>query len=208
MTTASDNTASGFYISNSYNRVKGNAAVGGFAGYHFPVFDTPIGLHRDVAMVPRDKPTLEFDGNSCRSSGWWWGNAGCLYAGGLFAYVNDDDHELDDAEGGAGVMLYNPGRGTMLGTCAVDTAAYGGSCPWYAATDVRTEDRPVGCKTWQRFTNFKASLCNIGLMHWGARAQIEKFEAHDIIGGPATQLFGEASVRHVTSISTIRDCNP
>ena len=44
------------------------------------------------------------------------------------------------------------------------------------------------------FTNLKAALSNVGLMHWGERSRTSKFEAHDLIGGPAAEVFGEAEV--------------
>lgn len=37
-----DHSASGFYISNVYNYIIGNAASGGWAGMQFPVFPQPV----------------------------------------------------------------------------------------------------------------------------------------------------------------------
>ncbi|KAH8054360.1 hypothetical protein JL721_10482 [Aureococcus anophagefferens] len=123
----SDSTASAFYISrgaaNGWNTVTGNAATGGFSGFHYPILPSPVGAHRDVDTHPRASRILLFDGNSCHSTGWWWSHAGCVY-----------------------------GR------------------------------RPGG------------ALSNVGLMHWGERSRTSKFEAHDLIGGPAAEVFGEAEV--------------
>ena len=38
----SDSTASAFYLSNAWNNVTGNAATGGFAGFHFPILPKPV----------------------------------------------------------------------------------------------------------------------------------------------------------------------
>jgi hypothetical protein len=71
-----DIAASGFYITNAFNTFTGNAAVGGWSGYAFPSLDAPVGLSRGVNLVPKNRPTLVFDGNSARSTGYWWGRAG------------------------------------------------------------------------------------------------------------------------------------
>lgn len=59
-----DAGAAGFYITNAYNTIIGNAASGGWAGFSFPNLNVPIGLHRNVIMEPSARPTLEFDGNT------------------------------------------------------------------------------------------------------------------------------------------------
>jgi len=71
-----DATACGFYFANAYNTIRGNAGVGGFSCFHFPNLERPVGLHRTVVMAPYGRPTLQFDANSCRSSGFWWTKAG------------------------------------------------------------------------------------------------------------------------------------
>ncbi|KAJ8602815.1 hypothetical protein CTAYLR_002589 [Chrysophaeum taylorii] len=172
-----DSTASGFYISNAMNAFKGNAAVGGYAGYQIPLLPTPTGIHASSDVDPRRKFFLEFDGNSCRSTGYWWSHAGCLYVGGLLR---------DNA--------YNPGRSTRYDSepCQVDQ---GNSCPRAPENyEGCTGEYPWGCWAALEVTNFKASLCSVGVMSWGDRIRIKGFEAHDIVGGPIAELFGDNSV--------------
>ena len=72
-----DVTAGGFYISNAYNRVVGNAASGGWAGFALPTLPQPVLAHRGyTALQPSARPTLEFRGNSAHSGGFWWFAAG------------------------------------------------------------------------------------------------------------------------------------
>jgi len=184
LTTASDATASGFYLPNALNYVKGNAAVGGFSGFQFPIFEEPIGLHRSWDMTPRSRQSLEFDGNSCRSAGLWWGHAGCVYLGGLF-YHTDSSYDSNAP------MIYNPGREINgLRPCEVDASGF---CP--QEEDPRCGGAyPTACEAFIVITNFKAALCSTGVMNWGSRARLIKFEAHDLNGGPAAELFGDNSI--------------
>jgi hypothetical protein len=66
-----DATASGFYITNIHNHIIGNAASGGWAGFAFPLLDTPIGPSRYVDLKPTWRTELTIDGNTAHSSGWW-----------------------------------------------------------------------------------------------------------------------------------------
>lgn len=184
LTTASDSTASGFYISNSNNFIRGNAAVGGFSGFHFPIFPEPIGKSRDSPITPRGSTTAEFDGNSCHSSGYWWGHAGCLYAGGLFEHMDPVKHSP---------MRYNPGR-TINGLrpCQIPLDSKG-RCPEFEQPQC-TGSYPTACTAYLNFTNFKASLTRIGGMNWGQRTKFYKTEVHDFYGGPMYELFGDNSV--------------
>ena len=59
-----DITASGFYITNMHNYVIGNSASGGWSGYAFPVLPSALGAHRDLDYSPREKVSLEIDGNT------------------------------------------------------------------------------------------------------------------------------------------------
>jgi len=95
-----DVTASGFYITNAYNSFYGNTATGGWAAYIFPNMDNPIGLSRYVRMSPKSRPTLRFEGNSARSTAYFWGQAGAIYVGGNLSYVNTTSP----------LLMYNPGR--------------------------------------------------------------------------------------------------
>ncbi|KAJ8602371.1 hypothetical protein CTAYLR_004214 [Chrysophaeum taylorii] len=182
LSTAADATASGFYVSNAQNYVRGNAAVGGFAGYQFPIFPEPIGLHRDSPITPRSSHSLEFDGNSCRSSGFWWGHGGCLYMGGIFEHLEPTERLP---------MRYNPGR-TINGlrSCQLNADDW---CPRWTRAECDGE-YPTACFAYLQVTNFKASLTTSGAMHWGNRARFENVEVHDFVGGPAMELFGDNSV--------------
>ena len=84
-----DHAASGFYISNAHNWVRGNAASGGWAGYSFPVFDTTLKLSAHLTVIPKNMQTLDFDGNTCHSAGHHWVTAGCVYAGGRLWFENN-----------------------------------------------------------------------------------------------------------------------
>jgi len=64
-----DHSAAGFYISNAMNTIVGNAASGGWAGFAFPNMPKPIGPSRDIAVIPMERPTLLFEGNSAHSAG-------------------------------------------------------------------------------------------------------------------------------------------
>ena len=187
LVTASDATAAAFYVSNNYNIFRGNAAVGGYAGFIFPILPSPIGLFRGLDRSPRQAMTLEFDGNSCRSAGHWWGHAGCLYMGGVFKY--EDDDSLDPLA----PMIYNPGRsvGLQLQTCQMDRP---GSCPTWEKPECSEGSYPTACYAYLTLTNTKVALSNVGVMTWGERSRISKIEAHDMNGGPFAELFGDNSV--------------
>lgn len=94
-----DVSASGFYITNTYNTIVGNAASGGYSGFSFPNLAAPVGLHRHVNIRPSSVPSLLIDGNSAHSTGWWWHHAGGFYIGGAL-YFNEDNQLLE----------YIPGR--------------------------------------------------------------------------------------------------
>lgn len=80
----SDMAAAGFYITNAYNHIFGNAASGGWAGFAFPMLDTPLKLHLGVTGVyPIRRPfKTPFRGNSAHSTGHWWFRASAIYFGG------------------------------------------------------------------------------------------------------------------------------
>jgi len=76
-----DASATVFYFTNAYNTIIGNAAVGGWSGIFakwlksnlvvltligmgFINLPTPIGSHTSVDLVPMERPTLVFDGNT------------------------------------------------------------------------------------------------------------------------------------------------
>lgn len=59
-----DVAASGFYITNMHNIIIGNVASGGWAGFAFPNLAKPVGFHRTMNYVPKEKVSLEIDGNT------------------------------------------------------------------------------------------------------------------------------------------------
>lgn len=156
-----DRAAAGFYITNAYNTFIGNAASGGWAGFSFPNLPTPLGFNKDRNFSPQRRVTKVFDGNTVHSSGYHFaGDGGCIYVGGKLWYSS-------------GVLTYDNGRysrGTSF-TLTPGTPDY---------------QDPL----WMRFTNTKAFLCQIGLSHWGERADVVNFEVHD--SGRSVQLFGES----------------
>ena len=82
LTLPADVTASPFYITNVHNRIIGNAASGGWSGFAFPSLKKPIGAHKDVNMRPSSRLSLEIDGNTAHSTGWWWYHSAGFYFGG------------------------------------------------------------------------------------------------------------------------------
>jgi len=60
-----DIAASGFYITNMHNNIIGNSASGGWAGFAFPILNTPVGSqNKDLDYSPRKKVSLNIDGNT------------------------------------------------------------------------------------------------------------------------------------------------
>ena len=109
-------------------------------------------------MVPMDKPTLRFDGNTVRSSGYWQTLAGCFYLGGVL--------EEDPNEGWA--LEYNPGRN------AAQRSLHGG---------VRRGRKPSlsdGTATTNTFSNMKLSLCRVAAADWSTRSDWRGVEVHDL----------------------------
>jgi G8 domain len=122
LTIPADTTASGFYITNVHNNIIGNAASGGWAGFHFPILDTPIGdiTVRTMKYRPSSVTSLTIDGNTAHSSGWWWRNASPFYFGGALAYHNMT----------TGILTYMSGRVIQhkRNTCTVNACVYYNDC--------------------------------------------------------------------------------
>ncbi|KAG1679774.1 hypothetical protein FOA52_012685 [Chlamydomonas sp. UWO 241] len=96
-----DATASGFYVSNSNNEFKGNAASGGWAGYSFPRLEAPTGDFSWMNdLIPHQRPLKLFDGNTVHSTGYYFNMAGGIYVGGRLWINKDDSNKL----------YYNSGR--------------------------------------------------------------------------------------------------
>ena len=83
-----DASASVFYFTNAYNTIVGNAAVGGWAGMGFINLPEPIGDHAGIDMVPMERPTKKFDGNTARASSHYFTFSGCVYTGGYLTMLS------------------------------------------------------------------------------------------------------------------------
>jgi len=158
-----DVAASGFYITNAYNRIVNNAASGGWAGFAFPNLERPIKLHSAVQISPAQRPALAFSGNSAHSSAWWWNRAGMIYVGGSLGHEDPSDPSSP--------LVYNPGRAATRDTCTVQSG-------WCGSGPCRCNDDKQG---FLRFTNTKVFLsASAGLLHWGSRGEIIGYSAYDL----------------------------
>ena len=84
-----DRAAAGFYISNGNNRIIGNAASGGFAGFSFPNLPEALGGSPE-RIFPIRYGVSHFDGNTAHSAGYLWREGGgCVYVGGTLVAVGD-----------------------------------------------------------------------------------------------------------------------
>ncbi|KAJ3036905.1 Fibrocystin-L, partial [Rhizoclosmatium hyalinum] len=150
-----DVTAAGFYITNPHNSFIGNAASGGWTGFSFPGLPAPIGLAAGITdFNPSSRPLKLFEGNSAHSTGFWWSNGAGIYVGGQLIMKK-------------GLLEYNPGRVTAgsADTCWLPLQNFG--CP-------------IPSRAWMRFGNTKVFLSNKGIMHWGQRSEVIKYEGHDL----------------------------
>ncbi|KAF2078218.1 hypothetical protein CYY_000508 [Polysphondylium violaceum] len=100
LTQPADSSAGCFYFTNAYNKIIGNSASGGWAGFSFPNLAKPIGNFQTSTVVPQSRSTLVFEGNTAHSSGYQWEFGGSLYVGGNL-YVNTSD---------SGRLAYSSGR--------------------------------------------------------------------------------------------------
>jgi len=147
-----DITASGFYITNLQNRVIGNVAVGGWAGFAVPNLHQAIGPHRDEDFSPRERPVLEFDGNTAHSTAHFWGSAAAFYFGGSLYYDGDE-------------LVYNAGRdknGNDRKSPCID------------------DEDDVCRRAWNRITNTKVFLtAEVGIGSWSGGMEVLGYECHD-----------------------------
>ncbi|KAJ3078736.1 Fibrocystin-L, partial [Rhizoclosmatium hyalinum] len=170
-----DVSAACFYITNPKNSFIGNAASGGWAGFSFPSMPAPIGLSASITgITPSARPLKQFEGNSAHSTGFWWGNAAGVYIGGLLKTEAN------------GLTSYNPGRvvSALAQTCSTPLAT-GTGCS-------------IQNYSWMRFNNTKVFLGNKGLMHWGVRVEVVKYEGHDL--GTSASVFGQVWIDKMLSI--------
>lgn len=153
-----DVAASGFYITNLHNRIIGNVAVGGWAGFAFPILMEPIGSHRNnnstIVSNPSVRLALEIDGNTAHSTAHYWGSAAAFYFGGTL-YYNEDD-----------VLEYNAGR---------DLERSRNPC------NEGQEDTPYLCNGFNRISNSKVFLVpHVGIGSWSGRMEVVRYESHDV----------------------------
>jgi len=160
-----DIAAGGFYVTNANNKLIGNTASGGFAGFSYVNLPEPIGNHRQLAeeFNPMERPLAQFYGNFAHSCGWQWSRAAGFYFGGMLWHNNGEEK-----------LTYNVGRVSR------DTQT----------SDENGERVPL----WMVFEHNRVALTRRGLNHWGERAEIHHFEAHDVTRGSTT--FGESWVNN------------
>jgi len=147
-----DITASGFYITNLHNRVIGNVAVGGWAGFAMPNLHEAIGPHRKEDFSPRERTVLEFDGNIAHSTAHFWDSSAAFYFGGSLYYDGDE-------------LVYNAGR---------DNDAKDRKMPCINDENGKCQ------KAWNRITNTKVFLtARVGIGTWSGRIEVLDYECHD-----------------------------
>lgn len=188
LTQPADVTASGFYITNAYNRYYGNAASGGYAGFAIVKMPTAIMHYRslkfDPGLSPHQRPFLEFDGNTCHSTGIWWSMGGCIYVGGKLTQPDEDSDTL----------VYNPGREVS----GRDTKCL--TKPKSSNPSNRYSDCPL------EFNNTKVFLANYGINNWGSRGTIRNYEAHDVIRPVA--ILGQHYVTNLLGVCRTKTFTP
>lgn len=171
-----DVSAAGFYITNAWNEFVGNAASGGWAGYAFPNLYQPIGV--SATLFPNFDPssrTLKlWNGNTAHSAGYYWGSGTTAYCGGnLIQYAN-------------GSMLYNSGRIERETRIRRTETLNMNQKYWWSYGN------PSPSPQWMIFNNTKFFLANVGMNHWGNRADLINYEVHDV--QRSATLFGESSL--------------
>ena len=113
-TQPADAGAAGFYVSNPNNDLIGNAASGGVSGFAYPVLPKPIGVSRNVNIVPSARPWGLFQGNSAHGAGYFsLQTGGCMYFGGKL---------WEEQYGGTWRLKYTSGR-TAFPNRDVDAAS-------------------------------------------------------------------------------------
>jgi hypothetical protein len=85
---------------------------------------TPLQSFRNSGYRPYFETSLQIDGNTAHSTGWWWDRAGAFYFGGDLYYNSNNTLE------------YNPGRGTFgRSPCRQDPCLPNAtSCPTWKCT--------------------------------------------------------------------------
>ena len=149
LTNPADAAAAGYYITNAWNTIKGNAASGGWTGFSHPNLQEFIGVFQNQApadnMRPENRPTKVWIGNTAHSSGYQWSRGSCIYVGGRLWHDEDE----------GGLLKYISGR------------------------ENRDTKLPDGSETWMRFEDTRVWLCQRGLNHWGNQIELHNYEVTD-----------------------------
>ncbi|EGG17944.1 hypothetical protein DFA_08945 [Cavenderia fasciculata] len=132
LTQPADTAAAGYYITNAYNRIYGNAASGGWASYSFPNLPNSIGQFKSVVFSPMLRPTLEFDGNTAHSAGYMFMFGSCVYCGGVLQYLAN------------GSLTYQSGRPAD----SRDTVFSNGTEAWMQYTNLKAYQCSDGVGHW------------------------------------------------------------
>ncbi|EFA79241.1 hypothetical protein PPL_07659 [Heterostelium album PN500] len=133
LTQPADSSAGCYYITNAYNRIIGNAASGGWASYSFPNLPKPIGNFKNMTnFSPESRTTLEFDGNSAHSAGYYFWFGSCIYCGGKLWYENPNVDSL----------TYKSGRQDR------DTQDVNGNPVWMRWTNMKVSQCSSGANHW------------------------------------------------------------
>jgi hypothetical protein len=190
-----DTTASPFYITNLYNRIIGNAATGGIFGFALVNFPRVIGVDRyqldpwdeagEALYSPMDRATLEFNGNSARSVGYFYNLGPCFYVGG-FLQEKTSEHGY--------ALQYNPGR-HITGPNPSPASHFD---PENRKRSSRTPKAHDGSLSTNLFTNSKAALCNVAGGDWNKRSDWTNLDMHDI-GNRGFNAFGEVTFTNISA---------
>ncbi len=139
----------GYYISNAYNDVIGNAASGGWSGFAFPNIPKPLGNFRGLDWGnnnPQNRPTKSFAFNTAHSTGFYWqGHGSAIYCGASLTQSTTNPFP----------MSYNSGR------------------------NARNSKFSNGTTAVMEFFDTKVWAVNKGIAHWGNTIELTRYECHD-----------------------------
>ncbi|GAM26112.1 hypothetical protein SAMD00019534_092870, partial [Acytostelium subglobosum LB1] len=132
LTQPADSAAAGYYITNAYNTIVGNAASGGWASYSFPNLPAPVGAYRNLTTFnPSSRTTLKFDGNTAHSAGSYFIFGSCVYCGGKLWFENATD-----------ILTYQSGRVSR------STLDFAGQETWMRYSNIKVSQCSAGIGHW------------------------------------------------------------
>eukprot|EP00158_Paraphelidium_tribonemae_P000239 Partr_v1_DN20319_c1_g2_i1_m58151 putative polycystic kidney and hepatic disease 1 (autosomal len=200
-----DIAAAGYYCSNPYNVWRGNVASGGWSGFIFPGMPGPTGLSRNVTgIVPQNRPLLVFDGNSAHSSGYWWGQAGCIYTGGSLFYPNasrvDPTYNPGRVSGRSGYMNFT---NTKVFLCSVGFMHWGSSLDIYGleAHDIMRAGTVFGT------VGIDNMLVDCRTQNMPSAPGTKSFERAFYNNGYTAFQFYDVGQSHILNNVTMRNCS-